>query len=153
MRVLEASVLVTAIALLGSPALDANADEQASEATVKEFIAVTGAGNLGVQVMQNMLPSLKRLVPSAPESFWTDFMHEVKPEDLEALLVPIYQKNFTENEIRETIKFYRSPTGQKVIRQLPKVMQESMAVGQVWGQQLAQRVIEKAKAANLDTSL
>ena len=150
MRILRASMF-TAVALLGAMTSDANADEQASEATVKEFIAVTGAGNLGVQVMQTMLPSLKRLVPNAPESFWTDFMHEVKPEDLETLLVPVYQKNFTEDEIRETIKFYRTPTGQKLIRQLPNVMRESMALGQMWGQQLAQKVIEKAKAQKLQT--
>ncbi len=144
---------LAAVALFASLALSVRADDQASEKSVKELMALTGAGNLGLQMMQNMLPSLKQLVPQAPTSFWTEFMQEVHPTDLEELVVPIYQKNFTEQEIRETIEFYRSPTGQKVIRQLPNVMQESMAVGQTWGRQLAQKVIEKAKAENLEATL
>jgi uncharacterized protein len=60
--------------------------------------------------------------------------------------VPIYQKHFSEEEIRETIRFYRSPTGRKVIQTLPMVMQESMAAGQQWGQELARRVLDEAKA-------
>lgn len=138
-------VAFVAIALLILPTVNSYAANQATEKSIRELISLTGAGNLGVQVMQSMLPSLKQLVPQAPESFWTEFMKEVNPDELVTLIVPIYKKHFTEEEIQETIKFYRSPTGKKVIKTLPQVMQESMAAGQQWGQMLIQRVTEKAK--------
>jgi hypothetical protein len=147
------ALALMAVAVFASAAWTARADDQASEASIKELMALTGAGNIGIQVMQTMLPTLKQLVPQAPDSFWTEFMSGVHPEDLEKLVVPIYQKHFTEQEIRETIEFYNSPTGRKVVQQLPMVMQESMAVGRVYGQQLAQKVIEKAKAQHLETKL
>lgn len=137
-------VAVIAVVSLALPAV--SFASPASEKSIKELMSLTGAGNMGVQAMKQMLPSMKQLVPQAPESFWEDFMKEVDPNELVGLIVPIYQKYFTEEEIRETIKFYKSPTGKKVVQTLPSVMHESMMAGQVWGQKLAQRAIEKAKA-------
>ena len=140
-----------AIALFSSLTLTAIADDPASEASVKELMSLTGAGNLGVQMAQNLLPALKQIIPQAPESFWTEFMKGVNADDLVKLVIPIYQKHFTEKEIRETLAFYRTPTGQKILKELPQVMQESMATGQQWGQDIARRAVEKAKAENVKT--
>lgn len=140
---------IALVAVLSLPALQATAAEQATDNSIRELMALTGAGNLGVQVMQNMLPALKQLVPQAPESFWTEVSKEMNPDEIVSLIVPIYRKHFTEDEIQETLAFYRSPTGRKVIQTLPQVMQESMAAGQQWGQMLAQRVLSKAKAKKL----
>lgn len=118
----------------------------ASEASVRELMTLTGAGDLGVQVMRQMMPGLKKLGPDLPASYWDEFMESVDPNELVALMVPIYQKHFSEEEIRETIRFYQSATGRKVIQTLPLVMQESMAAGQQWGQKLAQRVLDQAKS-------
>ena len=142
-RRIVAFLLLLGLALqLASPCAAA----PATEASVRELMAMTGAGDLGVQVMQQMMPGLKKLGPELPDAWWDEFMKGVDPDDLVALLVPIYQKHFSEEEIRETIRFYRSPTGRKVIQTLPMVMQESMAAGQQWGQKLARRVLDEAKA-------
>lgn len=57
--------------------------------------------------------------------------------------MPIYVKNLTREEMAATIQFYRSPVGQSVIRKLPAILQESMAVGQQWGQQLGRDAMER----------
>jgi hypothetical protein len=49
-------------------------------------------------------------------------------DQLMAEIVPLYAKNFTLPEIREIQAFYRSPTGQKVLVTLPKLMNDSMAI-------------------------
>lgn len=134
------------IALLGLSTINSYAGTQATEKSIKELLVLTGAANLGIQIIQNILPNMKQLVPDAPESFWTEFMKEVNPDEMMALVIPIYQKYFTEHEIQEILKFYKSPTGQKVIQNLPQVTQESMVAGQQWGQMLGQRVVEKARA-------
>jgi hypothetical protein len=62
-------------------------------------------------------------------------------------IAEIYARKFSAAELKEVANFYRGPTGQKFVAQLPGIMQESMAVGQQFGQQLAgelqQRMIQE----------
>ena len=115
--------------------------EQASPESIKALLKATGSGDLGVQVLNQMVPALKKMIPDAPETFWTDFMSEVDASDLEDLVVPIYQKYLTTSDIEEINRFYQTQAGKKMIRVQPAIMQESMAVGQLWGQELAQKVL------------
>ena len=46
----------------------------------------------------------------------------------------IYARHFTAEELRQVRDFYRTPAGEKFLRQQPEVMKESMALGQQWGQ-------------------
>lgn len=45
---------------------------------------------------------------------------------IEEISFPIFDKNFTESELRDIIAFYRTPTGQKMITIAPKMMMEAM---------------------------
>lgn len=40
--------------------------------------------------------------------------------------VPVYQKHFTKNDVDALVAFYSTPTGQKLIRELPEITAESM---------------------------
>lgn len=119
--------------------------ETASPKSVKDLLNKTGSGQMGIQAMKQMLPALKKMVPDAPEKFWQDFMAEVKPSDLVNMVIPIYQKHLTQKEIKAINAFYDTPAGKKLIRVQPYIVQESMAVGQAWGQNIAQKVITKYK--------
>jgi hypothetical protein len=44
---------------------------------------------------------------------------------IEQSTYPLYDKFYTEEELTDLLKFYRSPTGQKVITTLPQLMAES----------------------------
>jgi hypothetical protein len=41
-------------------------------------------------------------------------------------LVPVYQKHFTKGDVDHLVAFYSTPTGQKVLRELPAITAESM---------------------------
>jgi hypothetical protein len=56
------------------------------------------------------------------------------------ILIRVYRKNFTRDEINEILEFYRSPVGKKALKVLPAVMQESMQEGSKLGQYLAAKV-------------
>jgi len=66
----------------------------------------------------------------------------------------VYAANFTAQELRDMTAFYRSPTGQKVLRLLPTVAQQSMRVGQAYGhrigEEIKQRVIEEMRKKGHD---
>jgi hypothetical protein len=61
----------------------------------------------------------------------------------------IYARHFTAEELRQVRDFYRTPTGEKFIREQPEVLKESMALGQQWGQavglELQKRMTEELR--------
>lgn len=54
------------------------------------------------------------------------FKNEIKFKDLvKNVYLPIYQKHFTEQEMIELIRFYKSPVGKKISTLLPEIMEEA----------------------------
>ncbi|MDO3427228.1 DUF2059 domain-containing protein [Chryseobacterium sp. APV1] len=78
-----------------------------------------------------------------PDEFWNGFLKEVSTEEFSKLYIPIYSKYYTESDLDELIKFYKTPIGQKTISNMPLIMNESMEVGREWGQNLAKKLIDK----------
>ena len=58
-----------------------------------------------------------------------------KPE-LMAFVTQIYAARFTQAEIEDLTQFYRTPTGQKYLAELPALTQKAVAFGQQWGERL-----------------
>ena len=56
--------------------------------------------------------------------------------DLIEQVAVLYAKNFTADELREAVAFYRGPTGQKIVQKVPAITQESILIGQRWGQSI-----------------
>ncbi|HSD11131.1 MAG TPA: DUF2059 domain-containing protein [Candidatus Binatia bacterium] len=51
-------------------------------------------------------------------------------ESLKGDYARIYAEAFTEEELRQMIAFYRTPTGQKAVRMIPELMAKGAALGQ-----------------------
>jgi hypothetical protein len=136
--------LGTATVAHAQPAM--SAADKAKAADIKKLMTLTGAGNLGIQAMTQMLGVLKQATPKVPEAFWVEFQKEVNPDDLVDRVVPIYAKHLSHPEIKELIRFYETPLGKKLIATLPAITQESMVVGQQWGMDLANRARKKLDA-------
>lgn len=47
-------------------------------------------------------------------------------EVMEQIFYPIYDKFFTDEELKDLVAFYKSPTGQKAIGVMPQLMQDAM---------------------------
>ncbi|WP_213770579.1 DUF2059 domain-containing protein [Bradyrhizobium sp. dw_78] len=54
--------------------------------------------------------------------------------ELEQSIVLIYADNFTADELRALIAFYKTPLGQKLLEKTPLVTQQTMAAGAKFGQ-------------------
>lgn len=52
-------------------------------------------------------------------------------------LAAVYARHFTIDELHNIIAFYKTPTGQKMIAQLPDIAKENMALGQQFGRSVA----------------
>lgn len=69
------------------------------------------------------------------------------PGGLIDLIVPIYSKHFTHQDIRELLSFYETPIGKKAILVLPQAVKEGMAAGQLWGKSLGPEIEQRVTAA------
>lgn len=112
---------------------------------IRRLLDLTGAGNLGAQVMDQMLASFKQSNPAVPAKFWDDLRTEMNVGQLTELVVPIYDRHLSHDDVRQLIAFYESPVGRKLIAAQPQIVAESMKAGQEWGQAAAQRILQRMK--------
>ena len=130
-----------------SPAVAANPKvDPAKEADIRQLIQITGADKLADQMMSGMETNLKPgLITAFPpgeyrEKLVTLFFekfHSKASLTLVDLVIPSYDKYFSDAEIRELTAFYQTPVGKKAITVMPQLMNEVMQASQTWGQQLA----------------
>ena len=99
--------------------------------------------------MNQMMSNFKSSYNTVNQQFWDDFKNEVKAEDIVNLVIPIYEKHYSEQDIEQLIIFYKSPIGQKAIAVTPVISQESMVAGQQWGIEIGKKVIDKLKEKGL----
>ena len=128
-RITHLAVVLCLFVGLQQPAV---ADDASAAEAARELMAVTGAGELGIQVMNQMIDALSK-DPRIPPQFIEKFKARAKPEDLVDMVVPLYIKHMSEADMRAAIVFYKTPAGQRIIKATPLITQESMAVGQQWG--------------------
>ena len=70
-------------------------------------------------------------------------------EDMVAMMTPIYKKHFSLSDIEELIEFYDSPVGKKFVEKSPLIIQESMIVGQEWGEKIAKEFMEELESTKI----
>ena len=66
------------------------------------------------QIMEDMSSELASLV-----------RHEVSWESMRPVMVEVYRNTFSQREVDDMLKFYRSPSGQAVVAKLPAATQQA----------------------------
>lgn len=107
----------------------------------KQLLEISETGKLGIQIMANMVVSFKKTMPKVPQEFWDRFIKEASPDDFIEMLIPVYVKHYTDDELIDLIEFYKSPIGKKVIEKLPLISQDSMKAGSEWGKKLGEKIM------------
>ena len=139
---MKKSLLILSFCIL---TFSANAQNSTKTEKIKQLLELTGSGKLGIQMMNQMMSSFKNSYSKVNEQFWEDFKSEINANDIENMILPIYDKYYTESDIDQLITFYNSPIGKKMINTMPLVMQESISAGQNWGRQIGEKVLARLK--------
>ncbi|HEU4429094.1 MAG TPA: DUF2059 domain-containing protein [Myxococcota bacterium] len=141
MRTLLAAVASCSLLLAST----ARADDAEKDATIRKLIEVTGATQMGSQLVANLFEQLKPAFPHVPVEVWDELAALLPPSEAAELIVPIYAKHFEQQELEALLVFYESPAGRKLLAKMPEVMQESLEVGNDWGRRKAQELLERLK--------
>jgi hypothetical protein len=56
------------------------------------------------------------------------------------MLVPIYKKHFTEQDLKDAIDLFKTPLGKKISEKSPIIAQESMQASMQWGMELSTKL-------------
>lgn len=116
--------------------------------TLNKMFEVSGTEESYQVAIKQMFTIFKQQYPSLEVEIWTDLEKEFSKTSLNELtkmLVPVYSKYMTLEDLNELIKFYNTPTGKKYAKSTPLITQESMQVGKQWGMKIGQDFVEKMK--------
>ncbi|ATC87181.1 MULTISPECIES: DUF2059 domain-containing protein [Pseudoalteromonas] len=68
------------------------------------------------------------------DKYYSDMTTVLKTEmswaKMQPMMISVYDKHFSEQEIADMLAFYKTDTGQKILEKMPVVMQESMQMSQ-----------------------
>jgi uncharacterized protein len=90
----------------------------------------------------------KSLLPSL-----SNFKKEMKVKaiaDLLPMLVPVYRKYWSLEDVEQLTAFFESPLGKKMSETQPLIMGESMTVGQEWGRKVGMEIYQKIQEQKKD---
>lgn len=111
------------------------------ENTLKEMFAVSGSEQAYHAAIKQIFNMSKQQYPSIDEEIWDELETEFTKtsiNELTEMLVPVYSKYLTKQDLEDLITFYNTPVGKKFAKNTPHIMTESMQVGQQWGMKIAQ---------------
>jgi hypothetical protein len=125
-----------------------NAQTDSYSKTLKKYIEVSGSMQSFSVAIKSIMGNFKNMKTGVPDEFWKEMETELSGtsiDELVTMLTPVYKKYLTEGDLNEIIAFYNSPAGKKMAESTPGIMSESMKAGQVWGQAVATRIVDKLK--------
>jgi len=134
--------------------------ERSGEAEIRRLMVLTSTTLLSQQTIKemetNVRPAITNALPPGKyraklvDLFVAKYQSKLKAEDLKDRAIPIYKKHFSANEIKEMIRFYETPTGQKVIKEMPGLTVELQQMAQAWGEALGKESMAEALAEHPD---
>lgn len=127
---------------LSAAAQQGSADEPASRQDVENYLAAVHSSEMSKQMMEGMSKPLHEFIRQTFEkdkdklpadfevrmnNMMDEYLRNVPFEEMQAAMVPIYERHFSKGDINALTAFYSSPTGQKILKEMPAVMADAMS--------------------------
>jgi hypothetical protein len=124
----------------------------AKEADIRSLMELVGARDAIQDATARGTEQFREnLIASVPDSergqqfvnaFAADYQKKFNPDEVTSQLVTIYDKHFTDEEIKGLLQFYGSPLGQKFAAEMPKINAETQAMNRAVGTRVAKEVLQ-----------
>ena len=154
-RILPAAGLALALAMAALPAAaqqaaaPPKAASPAAIAAAKEILAMKNASAMYQNAVPNIVQQTKDTLLQTNLNYQKD-LNEVavivaknlagREKEIGEGMAQIYANEFTEQELKDLVIFYKSPLGQKLLASEPRAIQSSMAYMNQWAQQFGEIV-------------
>ena len=137
-----------------SPLASAQQPPPAAMASAKELTSITGATTLFSPLIAGVVEQAKVLYlqqnPALSKDLneiATQMSADLQPRfsELTEEVARLYAANFTEQELKDILAFYKTTAGKKVLAEQPKIVNSSMKFAQEWANKLSDQVIAKMR--------
>ncbi|HVB85437.1 MAG TPA: DUF2059 domain-containing protein [Candidatus Dormibacteraeota bacterium] len=81
------------------------------------------------QIMHEQLQKTPNLPPGAQQQMdkmYDAMLQKLPTEEILQAMVPVYQKYLTKDDVNSLIAFYSTPTGQKVLAEMPQITKDGI---------------------------
>jgi len=68
-----------------------------------------------------------------------------RKQELADNIAVLYAERMTADELRQIVAFYKSPAGTKLLQVQPEIIQQSVAIGQIWGKKIGEEIREEVR--------
>ena len=149
------SVLTAACIFIGQQAAMAQVAPPPSAAMVmlaREVVDASGAASTFDNVVPAFIEQAKGMIQQGNPDLGTHLKEigdAIKPEfqkrtnDLVQLIAYTYAQKFTEDELRKLLAFYKSPEGQKLVKTMPSILEESFSRSQDWSNAVSREIVAR----------
>jgi hypothetical protein len=95
--------------------------------------------------MRKHFPQISEAELARLDKFTTDTMKGMAIDGMLDDMIPVYQKHLTKGDVDAMGAFYASPTGQKLLREMPPMTAESMQAAGPRIQAMMEKVMDRAE--------
>lgn len=136
------------------PLANAQQPSPAAMSSARELISITGATTLFSPLIAGVVEQAKVLFlqqnPALSKDLndiATKLRTELQPRfsELTDEVARLYATNFTEQELKDILAFYKTAAGKKLLTEQPRLIDSSMKFGQDWANKLSDQVIAKMR--------
>ncbi|WP_234680930.1 DUF2059 domain-containing protein [Bradyrhizobium monzae] len=158
LKIVPAACLAFALALGTAPAIAQQqpaAPSPASLAAAKEILTLKNASAMYANAVPGMVDKVKGTLIGQNLNYQKD-LNELAPivakqlagreQEIGDGMVGVYAGEFTEQELKDLVVFYKSPLGQKLIANEPKAISLSMQVMNDWARNFSEVVMAAFRA-------
>jgi len=133
-----------------SPATPPVKLDPAKEAAIRHLLDITGVSkegeNIGEGWTSRVHEGMSRAIPPDQlpkfmETFTAKFNASASPSAVTDAMVAIYARHFSLEDIQGATKFYESPIGQRMVKEMSDVSRESQTVGLQMDQKIVMQVL------------
>jgi len=159
-RILSAAGLAVGLALTAVPAEAQQKNAPAATtplkpgspaalAAAKEILTMKNAAAMYANAVPNLVEQTKNVLMQSNLNYQKD-LNEVavivaknlagREKEIGEGMAQVYANEFTEQELKDLVNFYKSPLGQKLLSSEPRAIQFSMSYMNQWAQQFAETI-------------
>jgi hypothetical protein len=141
-----------------APAQSNSNIDPAKEADIRSLMELVGARDMVQDGANNAIQqSREKILATVPNNdkgqafvnaFAVSYQKKLDVDQVTEQLVEIYDKHFTDDEIKGLLQFYGSPLGQKVAAEMPKIGRETQAAVRAASGRAAREALAEAKQGN-----
>jgi uncharacterized protein len=154
----QASAQATSSAQDAAGQFQAKPIDAAKDADIRSLLELVGArdqvqdgvNNATEQFRQNLLETVPNNDKGQAfvDAFLASYQKKFDSNQVTDQLVGIYDKHFTEEEVKGLLQFYGSPLGQKAASEMSKITREIQAASRVASNRAAKESLQALRAQN-----